>query len=1366
MKRMKRNVNLGLPGMTIKPSRNDESGKEAATRILHRFLQEAFDIEHGVLEKTSKAIDIDKIGHMYSALSNIKQHLMKVLALNSLSQIPHEDILRLQKLCGERLTAARFIKFDLEDGSGREHQAMVSECGLLSGHICLLIKSGSCQDIHLCFGNVFQFVSDALKNVLETCIIPTLLPANQLQCFTTTAPFVALISAFERILALLASLVRVIKFSETEADTLVSTALLLLFADHGTEKTGLKKLRVAALDLLVQIFYYYVSQRPSILNEILVSLKKTKASQKSRDFKLHNGGGIRLVSALIMRIIQSAGSKYDDSNSYVGNTSELALEADRLKALKPEATHPSLEKRTKKGKSMNIRELSAFVTPLLETATTIAMQIVGFVIDRALDPTETRDESFRNSLYIFVEDFIRSFDCPEWPAAEILLRLTLFKMTRLLESDETTSTVKLMAVDILGLIGAAIARLRFNIRHIANSEDCNPDFSWYPRNITEGSLQLEPQLQDITSLEGPLHASIEFLTLQSAQEPQNQGAVGYLTAKWVFATYKSSGISTDHQNSKQERSALAATLQKMIAEDVYEPKAFDPHCLNASSARLAYGLTLLRSQLCESFNRVLEIIVNFAKNLHASIRCGSIKALLQILEADPFLIGRTPADIVGTISGRIHDSSVPVRVSSLRCVEVAKEFGVEMLPDILRRVTDDSITVRKHAIKILRNIYLQSPEARAGSKIVEAVLSRTADLDETARKLACQSIADIWILPHLPPSTKNLSSKTTLVTINHLCLMARTVQGDCRLSSILTTTLRTILVHPSNGPPALKVYSFFVSMMFNMLDSSIAKGDTVVDAATTFHLLLIFAKTKASIFTKQQIRLLQRYVGKTGREDDMMVYRCVISIIYRILPLVSDVDPALLRSMSTDLLEQIIHFKRAILNEVIPCLRAIGEKLEDNKPLTNLTLSCLEHIRNMVGFRLSGLADQKAVWKLKKLLLIAGICGRYCRFEAQLEHFQMRFTDCYSVSEFMIGTFSLFASSAQPLDVRETALDAICRVCQVRPKHLTSSVVTTLFEEVFEERKFLLETVVLKAFKDFFSVGEQHFEVSSRGTPNLDHIGGSQIDEIAAFITQKFMIGRKDVMRIALATQCNQAQLALEILSSMIRQGLLYPKECTQICIALGTSQNARIAELSLGLHQTLHKYESVIEHDLQAVDLTYEYQRDVVGNVRGATCNPYRSILHQMMEVMRNGRIRSRKRFFEGLCARIEPDVSQTCWDDAILRDEAFECAQAARLMEDDELHTRHQVESTASALSSDDIEFRRLHRPAGSTPDSNYSDVRPWATKGVRNLGIATFGKNKQRRRSAPQKRQGPRLWVRRYLADIATRSKTWNLRSAMHW
>ena len=1251
--------NANLLNMSVEGRTEDSGHKEgrAAAQILHRSLQKAFKIENEIPSTTSEfqEIDIDRIGLLYPILSNIKQQLRKVLALSSLSHVPLEDILRLRKLCEERLNAARIIKFELEDNPGKEHQAMMFECGLISGYICLLIKSGGRQEIQLCSGNVFQFVSDALKNVLETCIIPTLIPANQLQTFANTEPFAALISACEQILGLLATLVGGIKISETVLDTLESTALLLLFAHDGIVKIGLKKLRTAALDLIVRVFHYYPIQRPSILNEILISLKKTPTSQNSRDFKLLKGGSIQTVSALIMRITQSAASVYDDSHCNERTASlanEMTLKADKLKGFRTEVRQPSFKKSTKKDKSTTVQSLSALVSPLLDTATNIAMQIIGFVIGRALSPTKTRDESFRNLLYIFVEDFVRSFDCPEWPAAELLLRLILFKMIRLLETDKTTSTVKLMAVDILGLMGAAISGLNYNIRHATQSEDFKTNFSWCPRNTIEESLQLKLRLEDITSLGGPFHASVEFLILQSALEPQMHGAAGYLTAQWAFSTFDSTSIDTDPKNKTQERSLLAARLQKMIAEKLYEPKVFDPHCVTAGNARVAYSLTLLRSQFCESFNRLLEVILDSARSSHASIRCRSLKVVLQILEADPLLIGRTPA-VKALISGRTNDISVSVRESSLRliskCIELMPELGVEMMPDILRRVSDGNVAVRKRAIKILRDIYLQNPGVNARSGIAEALLYRTADLDGTVRELACQSIEEIWISPHLPAPSKKVSSNTTLSTTIHICFMAKIVQGDRRLPSIFTTALQAILLHPSRRSATLRVYSSFVVTMFDMIRKSTTKDKTTVDAVATFQLLLIFAKTDANIFTKQQIQLLAPYVGEIGTEDDMIIYRCAISILYRTLPQVSDVDPALLRSMSIDLIKQITRFNRVILNEVIPCLWTISNTLQDNKLLITLALSCIEHIRNMVDLRFHDPAKQEDVRKAKKLLLIAGMCGRYCHLEAQLEHFQMRFTDCHSVYDFVIGTFSVFSSSGQPVDLRKAALDAICMVCQVRPKHFTSSVVTTLFEEAFEEKKPELETVILQAFKEFLLAEEKHSEVIGRVAAKLDHIGGSQLDGVAAFITQKFASNRKDLMRIALATQGDQALLSTEVLASMARQGLLHPKECARICIALETSQNRKIAELSFITHQTLHqKFESIIKDEhLRAMEVAYEYQRDVIHNVRGATCNPYLSILHRMMEVTKTGKIKGRKQFFDGLCARIEPDLSQSSWID-----------------------------------------------------------------------------------------------------------------------
>ncbi|KFY26359.1 hypothetical protein V491_01340 [Pseudogymnoascus sp. VKM F-3775] len=1224
---------------TENSGQNDGDKKAAVIMLLHS-LQEAFKIENEIPDAISEfqRIDIDTTGHLHFVLSNIKNHLRKVLALSCLSHVRLEYLLRLRRLCESCLNSAQIIEFKLEDKQGRKRQALMSGCGLLSGYICLLIRSGGRQEIQPCSESLFQTVTGALRNVLETCIIQTLILANQLKSFAATEPFASLISACEQLIEILTTLGGAIKLPETVLDTLESTALLLLLADTGA-KTSLRKLRTAALDLVVQLFHYYPSRRPSIVAEILISLKKTKASQSFRDVKLLKGGSIQVLSALIMRIIQSAASAY--SHFSEGNTSSasgLVLEVDRLKALRTEIRHPSV-KSTKKGKPTSSQALSALVSPLLETATKTATQIIDFVIGRAIGSDKTRDESFRNLLCIFVEDFALSFDCPEWPAAELLLRLILFKMIQLLDADETTSTVKLMAVDVLGLMGAAISRLNVEVRHTAKSEDLKKSFSWYPKNIIEGMLQLKPPLVDITLLGGPFHVSVEYLT---ALEPQIDGAVGYLTAQWAFNAYDSTGTDTDPKNGTKEGSLLAAKLQKMITEKVYEPKAFGPHCVSASSARLAYSLTLLRSQFCDSFSRVMEAVLDSTRSLHAPIRCRSLKVLLQILEADPFLIDSTPA-IVASISGRTKDRSVLVRLSSLGCMELTPNLGVELMPDILRCITDESVAVRKRAMRILKGIY-PHVDANARSEIAKALLYRTAvDSDQ---ELALKIIKEIWISPHTPASTKKISSKTTLAMTSQLCLMAKIVQKDRRLSSILTTALQVICLHPEGGSAVLRVYSLFVATMFSMVDKSTAGANTSVDAATTFQLILIFAKTNANIFKRQQIQLLQPYLSNIGTREDVMVYRYVISILHHTLSLVSDIDPEFLRSTSRVLMKQIALFKRAILNEVIPCLWAIGEKLGDNKPLTNLALSCLEYIQRRVDFRFHDSINEKAVRKVKKLLLIVSICGRHCHFEAQPEPFRIKFTGCHSISRFMIGTFLPFSSFNQPTEIREAALDAICRICQVQPKYFTSSVVTTLFEQAFEERNSLLETVILQAFKEFLIAEEQHPKVSSRVTANLDDIGDSEslIDGVAAFITQKFMINRKDLHRIALATQGDQALLVIEVLSSMTRQGLLHPKECAQICIALGTSQNVKIAELSLGMLQALHlKFKSIIENVyLQAVDMTYEYQQGVVGNVRGATCGPYRSILHRMMEVTRTGGIKGQTKFFEGLCARIEPNFSQ----------------------------------------------------------------------------------------------------------------------------
>jgi cohesin loading factor subunit SCC2 len=376
----------------------------------------------------------------------------------------------------------------------------------------------------------------------------------------------------------------------------------------------------------------------------------------------------------------------------------------------------------------------------------------------------------------------------------------------------------------------------------------------------------------------------------------------------------------------------------------------------------------------------------------------------------------------------------------------------------------------------------------------------------------------------------------------------------------------------------------------------------------------------------------------------MAIYRSTISVLYHALPLVSDVGTTCLKSIKMDLIRNISRVSRPLLNEVIPCLRDISEILQDSKPLTSLTISCLENIRKMEGVDLQDSAAHEAVQKAMRLLNIAGMCGKHCNFDAELESFRMRCAGWSgnSIAEFMISTFTFFSSSMQPMSVREAALDAICMVCYSWPEHFASATVHIQFKEVFEKDENSLLEIVLKSFKEFFLAIEEHSKVYEDGSNKLGDVAGSGIDRAAAFIRQRFC---KYVMEIALATQDDLGLLAVEVLASMNRQGIIHPKECAAICIALETSQNREIAELSFSMHQILHsKFNDIMQRQyLRAVYAAHKYQRVVVRNLRGATCDPYLSVLHRMVEVLNTGKVRTRKKLYQDLCAETDLDLSQT---------------------------------------------------------------------------------------------------------------------------
>ena len=516
---------------------------DLAFRGLRDQFQDIFEAEDQLQPDTIASNSLftqtsDGISLASFAQTKIESLLQKIISVGRFSQVPVDDLVRVQKLSEGALKDAETINVKVEEDMGSSEMDVwlqnvsSADLGLKSARTSLRMMSGGREDKQLYSEGVTQAALNAFKNVVETCIIPIIemrssgTTANMFKLFSAQKKLITnLLTQCRRVLSLFAALVANIELSETVINTLEFTASHLIFVENAhTEKdsvlgvTKFDSLRVVAMDVLAQIFLNKPLQRQGIFDEILTSLEKLPVTKQSaRQFKLAEGGSIQLVSALIMRLIQTSASKSDDGKEMRRNKALEALNGDedgnQEKQLSNGGPTITSEIRAEQQSVTAIQELRDVVSPLVDTAKANASYVVAFIVNRAMKSTKTGDAPYRNLLDLFVEDFVACLSSTDWPAAELLLRLFLFKMVHLAEGDKTPAPAKNMALDLLGSMGAAISELISHVRKSSSTlENDEADLGKYLSRLAEASLEKRASRIDLVSWScGPFRASLEFL---------------------------------------------------------------------------------------------------------------------------------------------------------------------------------------------------------------------------------------------------------------------------------------------------------------------------------------------------------------------------------------------------------------------------------------------------------------------------------------------------------------------------------------------------------------------------------------------------------------------------------------------------------------------------------------------------------------------------------------------------------------------------------------------------------------------------------------------------------------------------------------
>ncbi|ETS83270.1 hypothetical protein PFICI_05146 [Pestalotiopsis fici W106-1] len=1265
---------------------NNRERANTHLRELERSLQEIRHAENvAVNSRTSNTwitLTSDEDATMtVSAYNKVMKLISRTLELQCFNMVPFEDLHNIQNLCTPSLKRAEVLEVKVDQSWAEVDVNMWLqllpdiEAGLKAARLALTIMTGGRSEKQLYSEGLIKRGLSLFRSVLEGIIVPIaeMRSSGQDGLFKLLSAQRKAINvvfmACQKLFALMTNLISSIDLSEDVVNGLEVASSQIIFVDNALSErdsvVGVQKfdgLRLVAMDMLSQIFLVNPSQRRGILTDILTSLEKLpKAKQSSRQFKLADGGSIQPVSALIMRLVQASAGKVEVRGSASGQIIQSLEDQTGEEKHLPDGRGkpgPSYTIKTEDHAAIQhseaVQELGGLVNPLFDTARFNSSFVINFLVKRAEKSTKTGDTPYRNLLDNFIEDFNLCLDSPDWPAAELLLRTSMSMMLELMKGEKTSAPAKNMALELLGNMAAAISKLRSHVRKVASAfegSDADELGRWLA-DLASMVLDRKFYPEKLTSWLGPYRVVLEYLEDRVKEDPHLRSAISYLVTDWAVGL--SNAYNEEQHEYPDDRDAeygrSAYRLRNMVNDRMWLSNEYSFRSVVSNHARLSHSLILLRSPFCDSFKGILNILLHSMTTDAATVRSRSLKSINSVLETDPSILDGD-STVIDMILQCSHDPSPQVRDSALslvgKCISMRPSLEERMTPTVIERFMDSGVGVRKRAMKLARDIYLGNQSKQVRSDISNGLLVRCQDPDEGVRELARQMVEEIWISPFYK-ADDSTAYKQALT--DHIALIVQTVAQN-NSATTLEKVFETILSPQYRLADANnKVCVRLVANLFDLIHNPDSDDPSTPSGKDALQVLMIFAKADPKLFTFEQIRMLQPRISNVGTSDDLASSRAVVVIYRRVLPQVTTVHSQFLADIRKDLMPVVSKVRRALLDDVIACLWIISGLLGTSEHLARLACSSLVGIQKIRMISIKGSLDEQKIRQFDRYSLIVGMVGKHCNLDGHEQIFKSQFQKWSGgpVSKLMVDTLSPLASPSQPAEVRKSALDAMGLVCQSNPRNFVAVNVYTVFQQAFDEQDAILETMILRSIKEFLFTEERRSEQASAAAKegkeaskkDLKVMGSTSFDDVASATTVRFL---KDITRITLASKDEHAFLALEVLASINRQGLVHPKETGTTFITLETCPTHQISELAYHEHRSLHeKHETVVEREYaKAVQSAFHYQRDVIKDSRGATTDPFTSKLHLLLDVLKISKGKNRKRFFDKLVSQIEFEPS-----------------------------------------------------------------------------------------------------------------------------
>ncbi|KAL1338205.1 sister chromatid cohesion protein SCC2 [Arachis hypogaea] len=1001
------------------------------------------------------------------------------------------------------------------------------------------------------------------------------------------------------VLGLLKDLLLIERLSDSCILQLVKTSITTFMVEN------IQLLQLKAIGLLSAIFYLYTQHRTYVIDEVLQLLWKlpySKRAIRAYHIREEEQRQIQMVTALLIQLIHCSANLPDALRQASSGNAVLEVSVD--------PNDPT------KGHEATTEACCLFWSRVLQRFASVKTQ----------DASELK--SIMENL---VTDLLTTLNLPEYPASAPILEVLCVLLLQNAGPKSKDVSARSMAIDILGTIAARLKRdalvcsqEKFWILQDLHGQDSANQ--QYPKDsccvCMDGSTD---NLLICHGCQRPFHTDClgikehevsnwnwycqtcichkQLLVLQS-----------YCNSRCKDDVTKKRNASKDSEISKHEivQQLLLNYLQDVTsADDIHLFVCWfylclwykdDPNCQRKPIYHLArmksriivrdsstISSTLTRdsikkitlilgqnSSFCRGFDKILHVLLASLRENSPVIRAKALRAVSIIVEADPEVLG--DKRVQSAVEGRFCDSAISVREAALELVgrHIAShpDVGFKYFEKIAERIKDTGVSVRKRAIKLIRDMCSSNVNFSGYTRACTEIISRISDDESSIQDLVCKTFHEFWFEEPYGSQTQVFGDGSTVPLevakkTEQIVEMLRRMPNNQLLVTVIKRNLSLDFLPQAAkavgvNPVSLATVRKRCELMCKCLLEKILQVEEINSNEVEVHALPYVLALHAFCLVdptlcapasnpSQFVVTLQPYL-KT-QVDNRMVAQLVESIIFvidAVLPLLRKLPPNIVEELEQDLKHMIVrHSFLTVVHACIKCLCSVSNigskgaavvehliqvfyKCLDNKQQVGRSLFCLGSLIRY-GNSLLVSSSNKVIDVRRSLTL----CIKFL--------------------------------SEEDFVVKARSLQALGFILIARPEYMLEKDIGKILEGTLSSNADIrLKIQALQNMLEYLLDAE-----SKMGTDKPDDnvtgytVGAVQSVPVAAGAGDTNICGGiiqlywDNILGRCLDSNEQVRQSALKIVEVVLRQGLVHPITCVPYLIALETDpleSNAKLA--------------------------------------------------------------------------------------------------------------------------------------------------------------------------------------------------------------